>query len=296
MSDYDRGRYSQGAEQPLAFEDRRAPRRGGGPAPVTLILSLVLLAAVGGGVYFMYRGGVRAPGGPPQPIGAPVRDVKVAAPPSAPTPDPAAGLSIYKENQGDSVASPAFVPPPEQPTPRPGEAAPATSAPAAQVASATPPVGPTPAPGVTPTTPSVSVAKTPTAAAAKPTTKPVTIDKILADNSDVRSPTKPLVKPAAKPATPAPSAAATMKPESPAGGAVVQIGAFSSKSLADAGWNSAAASAPGAMAGKGKHVVPVTKADGSILYRTSITGFASRADAEALCARIKASGGSCFVR
>ena len=50
------------------------------------------------------------------------------------------------------------------------------------------------------------------------------------------------------------------------------------------------------MAGKGKHVVPVTKADGSILYRTSITGFASRADADALCAKLRVSGGSCFVR
>jgi hypothetical protein len=283
MSDYNRGPYTPGAEPPLTFEDRRQPpRRGGGPAPVTLILSLVLLLAVGGGVYYMYRGGARAPGEPPQPIGAPVRDVKVAAPPQASAPDPAAGLSIYKENQGDSVAAPAFVPPPEQPTPRPGAAAPPAAAPLASVPTT---AAPAPAPPV--------VAAPAVAAMAKTPAKPPTIDKILADNSDLKSPTKPLVKPAAKPATPA---TATPGSDAAAGGVVVQIGAFSSKVLADAGWNSAAATAPGSMAGKGKHVVPVTKADGSILYRTSITGFSSRADAEAMCAELKAAGGSCFVR
>jgi cell division septation protein DedD len=268
MSDYNRGPYTQGAEPPLAFEDRRRPR-GGGPAPVTLILSLLLLTAVGGGVYYMYRGGVRAPGEPPQPIGAPVRDVKVAAPPQAPAQDPTANLSIYKENQGDSVAAPAFVAPPEQPTPRPG--APAPGAPVAG-APASPPV------------------TAPAAVAPAPAARPVTIDKILADSSDVKPPARSLATAAVKPAAAAP------KPDAASGAAVVQIGAFSSKALADAGWDDAAATAPGAMAGKGKHVVPLTKADGSILYRTSITGFASRAEAEALCARLKAAGGACFVR
>jgi hypothetical protein len=50
------------------------------------------------------------------------------------------------------------------------------------------------------------------------------------------------------------------------------------------------------MAGKGKRVVPVAKPDGSTLYRTSITGFASRSDAQALCDKLKSSGESCFVR
>jgi cell division protein FtsN len=75
---------------------------------------------------------------------------------------------------------------------------------------------------------------------------------------------------------------------------VVQIGAFSSEQLADKEWSKAAAVAPGAMAGKGKRVVPVTR-DGDTLYRTSITGFASREQAAALCNQLKAAGGSCFV-
>ncbi len=290
MSEYNRGPNAPGSEPPLAFENRRQPRRGG-PAPVTLILSLVLLLAVGGGVYYMYRGGARAPGEPPQPIGAPVRDVKVAAPPQTPAQDPAAGLSVYKENQGDNVAAPAFVAPPEQPTPRPLAAAPPPSAaapsPSASDEAAVPPAAKPAAAPVAVTAAVKPVIKP----VAKPPAKPTTIDKILADNSGVKSPTKALVKPAAP--TPVTS---TPKPDATPGGAVVQIGAFSSKVLADAGWGAAAAAAPGSMAGKGKHVVPVTKADGSILYRTSITGFGSRADAEALCAKLKAAGGSCFVR
>ena len=291
MSDHSRGPYTPGSEPPLAFDDRRPRRGGGGPAPVTLIISLLLLAGVGGGVFLMYRGGARAPGGAPAPVGAPIQDVKIAAPPEAPAPDPAAGLSIYKDNPGAGAAQPAFVPPPEQPTPRPVAGQPA-------------------APTATPSVAAPSAAQTPTAAASlqkppaaveKASANAPTIDRILADNSDVKSPVKPLVKPVAKPqavveAKPVAKPATTADAKADPGPAIIQIGAFSSKALADAGWNAAAGAAPGGMAGKGKRVVPVTKADGTTLYRTSITGFSSHAEAVALCAKLKAAGESCFVR
>lgn len=111
---------------------------------------------------------------------------------------------------------------------------------------------------------------------------------------------------APRPATPAPAApvvkpapvAPTPKPAPPApatGAAAVQIGAFSSQALADKGWSDAAAVAPGLAAGKGKRVETVEK-DGKTLYRTTVTGFASRADAAAFCDRLKAAGKSCFVK
>ena len=81
-----------------------------------------------------------------------------------------------------------------------------------------------------------------------------------------------------------------------AGGYAVQIGAFSSQALADKSWNSVAGIVPGSMAGKGKKVASVTKADGTTLYRTAITGFDSRADAQAMCAKLSAAGRTCFVR
>ncbi|MEO8927771.1 MAG: SPOR domain-containing protein [Caulobacteraceae bacterium] len=266
MSDYDRGRQAPGSEPPLAFDGRRPARRSG-PAPVTLILSLLLLVVVGGGVFYIYRGGVRGSGDAPRPVGAPVGDVRTAAPSQVQTPDPAAGLSIYKDDPNAASATPAFVPPPEQPTPRPAPANAATPAPAAPATTPAPvkEAAPQPAKPV----PAKAAAVKPPAAKPYAPVKPTSIAKLL--EADASPPAK----------------------SSPA---VVQIGAFSSKDLADAGWNDAAGVAPGVMAGKGKRVTPLTKGDGSTLYRTSITGFASRDEAQALCAKLKAAGQSCFVR
>ena len=289
MSDHNRGHYSPGGEPPLAFPDRGTPRRSG-PAPVTLILSVLLLAVVGGGVFYLYRGGARGAGDAPQPVGAPLHEVRSVAPPEVQTPDPAAGLSIYKDNPNQAGAAPAFVPPPEQPTPRPVVA---TLAPAGPVA----PTGPaTPAP-----LPVVSAAPSPlpvvsTALSPKPaaTAKPPAAKAVKAASTSTTK-TAPTTKPTPDTLAKAAKPAAASTPGK-SGPAVVQIGAYSSQALADEGWNDAAGVAPGAMAGKSKRVAPVTKADGATFYRTSITGFASHADAQALCDRLKAAGKACFVR
>ncbi len=99
-----------------------------------------------------------------------------------------------------------------------------------------------------------------TAAAQKPTPKPVQVAQA-----------------APKPAAVTPAAVST-------GAASVQIGALSSVRLA-----------PGLAAGKGKKVETVDK-NGTTLYRTSVTGFATREAAKAFCEAIAASGKSCFVK
>ena len=76
---------------------------------------------------------------------------------------------------------------------------------------------------------------------------------------------------------------------------MVQIGAFSSAALADKGWSDTAQVLPGAMAGKTKAVQVVEK-DGKTFYRTSVGGFASKADATSFCASLKAAGKSCIVK
>ena len=267
MSDYDRGPYTPPSEPPLAFDARR-PVRGAGPAPVTLIVSVLILLGAAGAAFFVYRGGVRGANDAPQPVGAPVRDVKAAAPPQSQPQDPAAGLSVYKDNNpGAAAATPTFAPAPEQPGPRP---APVVIAP-----HPVQPVTPQPLPPVAAATPAVKPAMP--AAAAKPASAPKSIAAILDEKAVRNAPVPPPRAPVA------------------AGAAFVQIGAFSSPALAEQGWNDAARIAPGAMAGKGKHVEPVTK-DGSTLYRTAITGFASKDDALALCDKLKAAGKTCFVR
>jgi hypothetical protein len=96
----------------------------------------------------------------------------------------------------------------------------------------------------------------------------------------------PAAKPAAKTPAPAPAAA---------GGSFVQIGAVSSQALADKAWTDAAAVSPGLATGKGKNVEKVDR-DGKALYRVQMTGFASKADATAFCAKLKAAGKDCFAR
>jgi hypothetical protein len=79
------------------------------------------------------------------------------------------------------------------------------------------------------------------------------------------------------------------------GPASAQIGAYSSEDLAAKGWSDIAAAFSADMSGKGKHFEPVTK-DGKTLYRAAVTGFASKAQAQAFCAKLKAAGRACFVK
>lgn len=126
-------------------------------------------------------------------------------------------------------------------------------------------------------------------------------------------PTAPVTSQPAPPAQPAPAAKAPAPAPAPvakapepkastptpaavaSGGAMVQVGAFSSEALADAGWNDAMRALPDSAAGKGKRVEPV-ESNGKTLYRGYVTGFSSRAEATAYCDRLKAAGRSCFVR
>jgi hypothetical protein len=241
---------------------------------VTLILSLLVLAVAAAGVFWLYRSGTRSSGDAPQPVGAPLRDVRVAAPPQSQAPDAAAGLSIYKDSP-TAPPSPTFAPAPEEPTPRPTESA---AAPAA-----TPPRA-------------VAPAATATIAHDRTSASPDSDRKAPAEvaagdplgaliDRSTKVPGKAAAKPVDKP----------VKLAEATGGTEIQIGAFSSEAQADQGWNAAAAAAPGPLAGKGKRVVPLDH-DGGLLYRTFITGFASREAAQAACDRLKAAGRTCFVR
>ncbi len=296
---YPSGPYTPGDEPPLAFERRRQPkpeRPRRGPPPVTLILSAILLLGVGGAVAFMYRAGLRAPGGAPHPVGTPIGEVRVAAPPQAQPPDPAAGLTIYKE--GPAPAAPAFTPPPEQPLPRAGAAPELASGPSPSPAASAAPVAPSPAQAPQ----SAVKAAPPDKAAALPAAKakPKSIDTLLAAASGApthKSGQAKAEKPVKAHADAAPIAAETAKAsDTPAKhehavsdhAAVVQIGAFSSRALAEA----AASKGSG---GHAKRIVAITRPDGTVLYRASLAGFASRDAASAFCGKLKAAGDSCFV-
>jgi len=90
---------------------------------------------------------------------------------------------------------------------------------------------------------------------------------------------------------------ATPKPSDTAahGAALVQFGAFSSTDLAASEWTKLAKAYGADMAGKGKVVEPVMR-NGKTLYRGAVSGFATRADAVAFCAKLKADNRACIVR
>lgn len=279
MSEHDRGAYAPPtADAPLSF-DARQPVRGARPFPVTLVLSGLVLLGLIAAIFLFYRSGVREAGQAPKTVGAPIAEMKSAAPADAQPQDPAAGLQIYQSEQGQganaAAAHPNFVPPPEQPAARPAASA----------------VQPPPPPAAAPTAP---VAAGPALRPALPPAAPPAPPKAVAAEPALPSAKPVAVKPAApkpvaaKPAEATPAAAAK-------GGAAVQIGAVSSTALADKAWNDAVHIAPGLAAGKGKGVEKIEK-DGKVLYRTAVTGFASKSDAAAFCAKLKAAGKACFVK
>lgn len=272
MSDPDRGAYTPPTDAPLSF-DARQPVRGGGPAPVMLILSALVLIALVIAIVMFYRSGVREAGQPPRTVGAPVGEMKGPPPAEAQPADPAAGLQIYQSEGGEAPpATPNFTAPPEQPQARPAPVA----------------VAPPPRPAPTAPVSAAPIAAAPAAPSASGGLKPAVQPPVVAPVVKIAPPAPP------KPAAPAP-AAAPAKPAAVGGAAAVQIGAFSSQALADSEWTKAVAVAPGAAAGKGKKVEAVQKGE-LTLYRTQVTGFASRADAAAFCDKLKAAGKNCFVK
>lgn len=96
----------------------------------------------------------------------------------------------------------------------------------------------------------------------------------------------PVAPPAEKAATPAPAVG---------GSAGVQIGAFSTPSLADQQFSAIVGRYPQYTRGAAKRVQEVTTSSGSTVYRTTVTGL-SREQASGLCGAIKSAGGDCIVR
>jgi hypothetical protein len=280
MSEHDRGAYAPPtADAPLSF-DARQPVRGARPFPVTLLISGLVLIGLVVVIFLFYRSGVREAGQAPQTVGSSVGALHTPAPADAQPQDPAAGLQIYHSEGGRPTQAPQgqpqFVPPPEAPAARPPA-----------VAQAAPP------PAAAPTT---SIGQ---GAALRPALPPEPMAENAAPAPKAELPAKPAVAPEPKPiaAKPPPKAkpvpAAAAKPVQ--GAASVQIGAVSSTALADKAWSEAVAAAPGLAAGKGKGVERIEK-DGHVLYRTAVTGFASKADAAAFCSKLKAAGKACFVK
>jgi D-alanyl-D-alanine carboxypeptidase len=117
----------------------------------------------------------------------------------------------------------------------------------------------------------------------------------------VRQMVVPVAKRAAKPAG---TQVAAVKSKRPAfktkvkgiesGIFAVQLGAFGSSERAQVAWNTAISKT--SELGQYSPATSRVKTNSASLFRMAVTGFASRKVAGQVCTRIKAKGGSCFVR
>ena len=296
MTEYDRGAYTPQADAPLAF-DARGPRDRR-PLPMTLVASGVVLLVIVGALFLAYRGGVKGGAEAPRPVGEPVGAIKTAAAPGAvgaSASDPTAGADLYAAQNVPNV-KPTFTPSPEQPAPRP--------APQLRVETVAPPkvrIEPAETVAATSARPAAPAATSIRAGAADhaATTgaKPVQTAALTPPSAAVQAKAPPNA-PAAKTveiAAGGDSAKIVETTGSASGGAAVQIGAFSSKALADKGYADVSGLMGGSMGGKRQHVEPVAHGD-KTMFRTTVTGFADHAAAKAFCASLAAKGHTCFVK
>lgn len=99
---------------------------------------------------------------------------------------------------------------------------------------------------------------------------------------------------------PAPNADPNAKPSvntapaAPSGGTGVQVGAFSSKAAAEAGWSKLVGQANGALSGVSHRVIEGSADNGTIYRLQAVAG--DTAAANALCGRLKSAGISCQVK
>ena len=88
---------------------------------------------------------------------------------------------------------------------------------------------------------------------------------------------------------------APVVPAAASGAYVLQIGAFPSQAEADAAWKTYKAKHTALLADASDDVQKADLGDKGIWYRLRITGFPSKDVASAMCDRLKADGGICFL-
>ena len=254
----------------------------GSRLPLLIVLALVVLCAFAGVVWLAYTQGV-ARGRTETPVLAAAPGPERVAPENPGGAEvPYQGFKIYEQP----------APADEGDTPAPAEAPqqPARAEPPPIAALKPPPPAPAPAAPAKPATPPPATRQA-VVAPPPPTAKPVA-PAPLATGAPRTLPG--VAANTAKP--PAPPAQAAATPVAASSGAyVLQIGAFKSQAEADAAWRAYSGRHAALLKGYGPNVQRVDLGDKGIWYRLRIAGFADRDVASALCDRLKADSGACFL-
>ncbi|MES2471979.1 MAG: SPOR domain-containing protein [Pseudomonadota bacterium] len=286
----------------------------GSRLPLLIVLALLVLAMFAGVVWLAYTQGVARGRGETPILTAANGPEKVAPQQAGGTNVPYQGFKIYEQpappdDASDPQPVDAAKPAPVAATPAPvAEApnpAPVTAAPKPAPAAATPPPAAAPKPVASVAAPKPAAAL-PKPAAAPPktvasliqqsqTTPPATRPAITAPAGPATGAPRALTA-ATAPATPAPAAPVAATPAAaPSGAYVLQIGAFKTQAEADSAWRAYRGKHAALLTGYSPDVRQVELGEKGTWYRLRIAGFNDREVASALCDRLKADGGGCFL-
>jgi cell division septation protein DedD len=305
MANYERGAYEPSDEVRVYDGADDEDDEEGSRLPILIVMALLVLAAFGGVVWLAYERGVASGRTEPRIITAEQSPVKVPPPAAANNSEaPFKGLKIYEqpapsdEEAGTAATNTTGVNP-AMPATKPATA----MAAAPMVPAVTPPPATAPKPAATkpvpvhmaavaPSVTSKPAATTNAAAAAKPATpvasKPAAAPVVANNVAHPAAPEQSSPKPA-------PVAADTTATPVPAGAYLLQIGAYKSQEEADASWKAFAAKHASLLAGFSSNVKQVGLGEKGTWYRLRVGSFADKDVATALCEKLKADGGNCFL-
>lgn len=289
MANYERRVYEPSDEVRVFDGSEEDDDVEGSRLPLLIVLALLVLAMFAGVVWLAYTQGVARGRGETPILTAANGPEKVAPQQPGGTNVPYQGFKIYEQPApADDAADEAL--PVDAAQPAPVKPAPVASAPVVPA-----PVAAAPKPTLSVTAAAKPAASTPAKPAAAP---PKTVASLIQQNQATPPPAaKPAASlPATSPATGAPRALTPAAPAPAASGSyVLQIGAFKSQAEADAAWRAYRGKHAALLTGYSPDVRQVELGEKGTWYRLRIAGFNDREVASALCDRLKADGGGCFL-
>ena len=271
MANFDRNVYEPSDEVRLYDSVEDEEDIEGSRLPLLIVLALLVLAMFAGVVWLAYTQGVARGRGENPVLTAANGPERVTPQQPGGTNVPYQGFKIYEQPAppDDAADAPAAAPPApvaQAPKPTPAVAAP-------------PPAAAKPAPA-----PPKSVASLIQQAQTPPAIRPT----VPATPTGPATGAPRSIVPAAPPPAAAPKPAAS-------GGVALQIGAFKSRAEADAAWRAYSGKHAALLKGYGPDVQEANLGDKGTWYRLRIAGFSDSEMASALCDRLKADGGGCFL-
>jgi cell division protein FtsN len=280
MPQHERGLYEPGEDVRVFDGAEDEEDVEGSRLPLLIVLALLVLAMFAGFVWLAYSEGVARGRGETPVVTAEAGPARVAPQNAGGAAEPYKGFKVYEQPAppDDDTAQNSVVAQHAAPAakPAPVAATSAAAAPAAKAEAASAPVKiATMIPATKPSLAAKNAPSQPSAPVGPATAPPRALNA---------APTPAI--PAAAPAAAAPEAG---------GSYVLQIGAYKSQADADTAWTTYKTKHASLLAGYSPDVRQADLGEKGIWYRLRIAGFPSKDVASALCDRLKADGGGCFL-